>query len=61
MRAGPRISPRKVSSASAGICEKDRLLDNPKAWLFTVANNLAVDTNRNERNVRILMKHVGGD
>jgi RNA polymerase sigma-70 factor (ECF subfamily) len=24
----------------------DRALDNPKAWLFTVANNLAIDANR---------------
>jgi len=26
----------------------DRLLDNPKAWLFTVANNLAIDVGRSE-------------
>jgi RNA polymerase sigma-70 factor (ECF subfamily) len=27
---------------------EDRLLDNPKAWLFAVANNLAVEASRNE-------------
>src|SRR5262249_23867848 len=27
---------------------EDRLLDNPKAWLFTVANNLAIDVSRSE-------------
>jgi len=26
----------------------DRQLDNPKAWIFTVANNLAVDASRDE-------------
>ena len=30
---------------------EDRPLDNPKAWLLTVANNLAIDVNRSERNV----------
>jgi RNA polymerase sigma-70 factor (ECF subfamily) len=30
---------------------EERPLDNPKAWLFTVAGNLAIDTNRNESHV----------
>jgi len=29
---------------------EERPLDNPKAWLFTVAANLAVDNNRDKRN-----------
>src|SRR4029077_5076608 len=29
----------------------DRPLDNPKAWLLTVANNLAIDARRSERNL----------
>src|SRR5260370_17404297 len=33
---------------------EDRMLDNPKAWLFTVANNLAVDASRNESHVKDL-------
>jgi RNA polymerase sigma-70 factor (ECF subfamily) len=33
---------------------EDRLLDNPKAWLFTVANNLAVDASRNESHIKDL-------
>ena len=33
---------------------EDRLLDNPKAWLFTVANNLAVDASRNENHIKDL-------
>jgi RNA polymerase sigma-70 factor (ECF subfamily) len=33
---------------------EDRLLDNPKAWLFTVANNLAVDANRSESHTKDL-------
>src|SRR6201996_9105133 len=33
---------------------EDRLLDNPKAWIFTVANNLAVDANRNESHIEDL-------
>src|SRR5580692_7652096 len=33
---------------------EDRLLDNPKAWLFTVANNLAIDASRNESHIRDL-------
>jgi RNA polymerase sigma-70 factor, ECF subfamily len=28
--------------------QQDRPLENPKAWLFTVANNLAIDTTRSE-------------
>jgi RNA polymerase sigma-70 factor (ECF subfamily) len=27
---------------------EDRLLENPKAWLFTVANNLSIDASREE-------------
>ena len=27
---------------------EDRMLENPRAWLFTVANNLAIDASRNE-------------
>lgn len=34
--------------------QEDRPLDNPKAWLFTVANNLAIDKNRNESHVKDL-------
>jgi RNA polymerase sigma-70 factor (ECF subfamily) len=30
---------------------EERPLENPKAWLFTVANNLAIDVTRNEGNV----------
>jgi len=33
---------------------KDRPLDNPKAWLFTVANNLAVDASRGESHFKEL-------
>ncbi len=33
---------------------EDRLLDNPKAWLFTVANNLAVDAIRSESHTKDL-------
>jgi len=33
---------------------EDRLLDNPKAWLFTVANNLAVDASRHESHIKDL-------
>jgi len=32
----------------------DRALDNPKAWLFTVANNLAIDESRDEQHIRDL-------
>jgi RNA polymerase sigma-70 factor (ECF subfamily) len=32
----------------------DRLLDNPKAWIFTVANNLAVDAGRSESHIKDL-------
>jgi len=30
---------------------EERPLENPKAWLLTVANNLATDIHRNERNI----------
>ena len=33
---------------------EDRLLDNPKAWIFTVANNLAVDASRNDSHIKDL-------
>jgi len=33
---------------------EDRLLDNPKAWIFTVANNLAVDASRGESHIKDL-------
>jgi RNA polymerase sigma-70 factor (ECF subfamily) len=33
---------------------EDRLLDNPKAWLFTVANNLAVDASRSGSHIKDL-------
>jgi RNA polymerase sigma-70 factor, ECF subfamily len=32
--------------------QEDRPLDNPKAWLFTVANNLAIDMNRSQSHVK---------
>jgi len=32
----------------------DRALDNPKAWLFTVANNLAIDANRDGQHFKDL-------
>src|SRR5580692_5036790 len=28
--------------------KEDRAVDNPKAWLFTVANNLAIDASRGD-------------
>ena len=31
--------------------QEGRTLENPKAWLFTVANNLAIDTKRNNSNI----------
>ena len=34
--------------------QEEHPLDNPKAWLFTVANNLAVDKNRDENNLKDL-------
>lgn len=37
---------------------EERPLENPKAWLFTVASNLAVDVNRNESNVTDLDEHT---
>ena len=33
---------------------EDRQLDNPKAWIFTVANNLAIDASRDESHIRDL-------
>lgn len=33
---------------------EDRNLDNPKAWIFTVANNLAIDASRDESHIRDL-------
>src|ERR1700683_5281680 len=33
---------------------EDRLLDNPKAWLFTVANHLALDASRSESHIKDL-------
>ena len=32
--------------------QQDRPLDNPKAWLFTVANNLVIDTSRTENHAK---------
>jgi RNA polymerase sigma-70 factor (ECF subfamily) len=34
--------------------QEGKALENPKAWLFTVANNLAIDTGRNENHFRDL-------
>jgi len=33
---------------------ENRSLDNPKAWIFTVANNLAVDASRGESHIKDL-------
>src|SRR3984957_16208230 len=33
---------------------ENRLLDNPKAWIFTVASNLAVDATRSESHIKDL-------
>ena len=33
---------------------ENRLLDNPRAWIFTVANNLAVDASRSEGRIKDL-------
>ena len=33
---------------------ENRVLENPKAWLFTVANNLAIDASRNESHFKDL-------
>jgi RNA polymerase sigma-70 factor (ECF subfamily) len=38
--------------------QEERPLDNPKAWLFTVANNLAIDKNRNDHNIKDLDESV---
>src|ERR1700733_1069456 len=32
----------------------NRLLDNPKAWVFTVAYNLAIDASRDESHIKDL-------
>ena len=32
--------------------QQDRPLENPKAWLFTVANNLVIDTSRTESHAK---------
>jgi RNA polymerase sigma-70 factor (ECF subfamily) len=37
---------------------EERPLENPKAWLFTVAANLAIDLNRNERSITDLDEHT---
>src|SRR5579864_1369804 len=34
--------------------KEERAVDNPKAWLFTVANNLAIDASRAENHVQDL-------
>jgi RNA polymerase sigma-70 factor (ECF subfamily) len=39
---------------------KDRLLENPKAWLFTVASNLAVDAKRIESHIKDLDETTWG-
>src|SRR6202789_453874 len=31
---------------------ENRLLDNPRAWIFTVANNLAADVSRSEGRIK---------
>src|SRR5215469_18472407 len=33
---------------------EERSVDNPKAWLFTVANNLAIDASRGESHIQDL-------
>jgi RNA polymerase sigma-70 factor, ECF subfamily len=33
---------------------EERVLDNPRAWIFTVANNLAVDASRSESHIKDL-------
>src|SRR4051812_43841079 len=32
--------------------QQDRPLENPKAWLFTVANNLAIDKSRSQSHAK---------
>jgi RNA polymerase sigma-70 factor (ECF subfamily) len=34
--------------------KEERSVDNPKAWLFTVANNLAIDASRDESHIQDL-------
>jgi len=34
--------------------KEERAVDNPKAWLFTVANNLAIDASRGDSHVQDL-------
>jgi RNA polymerase sigma-70 factor (ECF subfamily) len=34
--------------------KEDRAVDNPKAWLFTVANNLAIDASRGNTHIQDL-------
>src|SRR5215469_9672597 len=34
--------------------KEDRSVDNPKAWLFTVANNLAIDVSRDGSHIQDL-------
>jgi RNA polymerase sigma-70 factor (ECF subfamily) len=38
--------------------QEGRTLENPKAWLFTVANNLVIDTKRNDDNLTDLDEHT---
>ncbi len=38
--------------------QEGRTLENPKAWLFTVANNLAIDAKRNDSNIADLDEHT---
>src|SRR5580698_10495219 len=38
--------------------QEGRTLENPKAWLFTVANNLAIDTKRNDSAITDLDEHA---
>ena len=35
-------------------------MDNPKAWLFTVANNLMIDANRGDQHVKDLDETAWG-
>ena len=38
--------------------QEGRTLENPKAWLFTVANNLAIDSKRSDSNLSDLDEHT---
>jgi DNA-directed RNA polymerase specialized sigma24 family protein len=40
--------------------KEGRSIDNPKAWLFTVANNLAIDGSRDDRYIGRAEGHRGG-